>query len=96
MMSAYWIAHVNINDAQQYQNYIDLAPLAFNKYQAKFIARGENATSLEGEKFTKHVVIEFPDYQTALDCYHSEEYQLAKKQRKDIAKAMITIVDGLV
>ncbi|RAH27326.1 DUF1330 domain-containing protein [Pantoea agglomerans] len=95
-MSAYWIAHVNINDAQQYQNYIDLAPLAFNKYQAKFIARGENATSLEGEKFTKHVVIEFPDYQTALDCYHSEEYQLAKKQRKDIAKAMITIVDGLV
>jgi uncharacterized protein (DUF1330 family) len=95
MMSAYWIAHVNINDVQQYQNYIDLAPLAFNKYQAKFIARGENATSLEGEKFTKHVVIEFPDYQTALDCYHSEEYQLAKEQRENVAKAMITIVDGM-
>lgn len=94
-MSAYWIAHVNINDAQQYQNYIELAPLAFNKYQAKFIARGENATSLEGDKFTKHVVIEFPDYQTALDCYHSEEYQLAKKQRENVAKAMITIVDGM-
>jgi len=94
-MSAYWIAHVNIKDAQQYQNYIELAPLAFKKYQAKFIARGENATSLEGEAFKKHVIIEFPDYQTALDCYHSDEYQLAKKQRECVATAMITIVDGL-
>lgn len=95
-MSAYWIAHVNIEDAQQYQNYIELAPLAFKKYQAKFIARGENASSLEGEAFKKHVIIEFPDYRTALDCYHSDEYQLAKKQRENVAKAMITIVDGLV
>ncbi|KGD72075.1 hypothetical protein HA49_14930 [Tatumella morbirosei] len=94
-MSAYWIAHVNIEDAEQYQNYIELAPLAFKKYQAKFIARGEHATSLEGEIFSKHVIIEFPDYQTALDCYHSEEYQLAKKQREQVSKAMITIVNGL-
>jgi len=94
-MSAYWIAHVTIDDAEQYQKYIDLAPLAFKKYQAKFIARGEKATSLEGESYVKHVVIEFPDYQTALDCYHSAEYQLARKQREQVAKAMITIVDGL-
>lgn len=94
-MSAYWIAHVNISDAQQYQNYINLAPLAFKKYQAKFIARGKDAISLEGEKFTKHVIIEFPDYQAALDCYHSAEYQLAKKERENVAQAMITIVDGL-
>ncbi|WP_414057503.1 DUF1330 domain-containing protein [Pantoea dispersa] len=94
-MSAYWIAHVNIEDAQQYQNYINLAPLAFKKYQAKFIVRGEIATVLEGDKYTKHVVIEFPDYQTALDCYHSAEYQSARAQRENVAKAMITIVDGL-
>ena len=94
-MSAYWIAHVNIEDAQQYQNYIELAPLAFKKYQAKFIARGENATSLEGDEFQKLGFLEFPDYQTALDCYHSDEYQLAKKQRENVATAMITIVDGL-
>jgi len=94
-MPAYWIAHVTIDDDAQYQHYIDLAPLAFRKYQARFLARGENATSLEGETFVKHVVIEFPDYQTALACYHSEEYQLARQQRIDVAKAMITIVDGL-
>lgn len=95
-MPAYWIAHVTIEDAEQYKKYIELAPKAFNKYQAKFIARGEKATSLEGEAFIKHVVIEFPDYQTALDCYHSTEYQQAKTEREHIAKAMITIVDGLV
>ncbi len=94
-MSAYWIAHVNIHDAEQYQHYIELASLAFKKYNARFIARGETATSLEGAKYAKHVVIEFPDYQTALDCYHSAEYQQAKQQRAAVADAMITIVEGL-
>lgn len=94
-MSAYWIAHVTINDTEPYQNYMELAPLAFRKYKAKFIARGEKAISLEGEKFTKHIIIEFPDYQTALDCYQSVEYQVAKRQRESVAKVMITIVDGL-
>lgn len=68
-MAAYWIAHVNIHNAHQYQNYIDLAPQAFTKYQAKFIVRGGISTTLEGEQYAKHVVIEFPDYQTALDIY---------------------------
>lgn len=95
-MPAYWIAHVTIHNVQQYQQYIELAPLAFKKYQGKFIARGEKATTLEGDVFVKHVVIEFPDYQLALDCYHSDEYQQAKKQREEAATAMITIVDGLV
>ena len=29
-MAAYWIAHVNIHDPEQYQHYMDLAPAAFN------------------------------------------------------------------
>lgn len=94
-MSAYWIAHVNVKDPAQYKGYMDLAPLAFQQYNARFLARGENATSLEGEKFSKHVVIEFDDYATALACYHSDAYQQAKRQRDNVAEVMITIVDGL-
>jgi uncharacterized protein (DUF1330 family) len=41
-MSAYWIAHVTIHDMEQYKEYMALAPLAFEKYGAKFLARGEN------------------------------------------------------
>ncbi|WP_380178470.1 DUF1330 domain-containing protein [Kalamiella sp. sgz302252] len=94
-MAAYWIAHVTVKDAQQYKNYMALAPQAFKKYNAKFLARGEKAETLEGEKFIKHVLIEFADYQSALDCYHSEEYSKARTARANIADAMITIVDGM-
>ena len=94
-MSAYWVAHVNIHNHQQYQKYIELAPEAFKKYRGRFIARGEKATTLEGETFITHVIIEFPDYKSALECYKSIEYQQAKKERIEVANAMITIIDGL-
>lgn len=94
-MSAYWIAHVRINDPARYKNYMDLAPAAFKHYNARFLARGGEAQTLEGESGEKHVLIEFSDYQTALACYHSEAYQKARKERQDIADAIIVIVEGL-
>lgn len=94
-MSAYWIAHVRINDPARYKNYMDLAPAAFRQYNARFLARGGEAQTLEGESGEKHVLIEFSDYQTALACYHSEAYQKARKERQDIADAIIVIIEGL-
>jgi len=39
-------------------------------------------------------VIEFPDYDTALACYRSAEYQHALSLRKGHAVADIAIVEG--
>ncbi|MBU3894150.1 DUF1330 domain-containing protein [Serratia rubidaea] len=94
-MPAYWIAHVTVTDPQRYQAYMAAAPEAFRQYNARFLARGEQAESLEGAPFTKHVLIEFDDYQSALACYRSEAYQRAKQARTGCAEVMITIVDGL-
>lgn len=94
-MAAYWIAHVNIHDPEQYQHYMDLAPAAFRRYNARFVARGGQAQTLEGQAFAKHVLIEFADMESALACYHSAEYQQARAARADVAEAMITLVEGL-
>jgi uncharacterized protein (DUF1330 family) len=40
------------------------------------------------------VVIEFPDYETALACYHSPEYQHAMTLRQGRAIADIAVVEG--
>lgn len=93
-MAAYWIAHVNIHDPEQYQHSMDLAPAAFKRYHARFVARGGRAQTLEGQPFTKHVLIEFNDMESALACYHSEEYQLARKKRVSASEALITIIEG--
>lgn len=46
-MSAYWIAHVTIHDMEQYKQYMATAPQAFQKYGAKFLARGGASEVLE-------------------------------------------------
>ncbi|MCB4320764.1 DUF1330 domain-containing protein [Alcaligenes sp. 13f] len=94
-MAAYWIAHIDILDPTRYTDYTSVAPAAFQKYQARFLARGGQATCLEGQAYQRQVVIEFRDYETALACYHSPEYQAAKAKRQGCSVAQITIVNGL-
>lgn len=94
-MAAYWIAHVTVHDMQQYQDYMALAPAALQKYNAKFLARGGDFICLEGQKFEKHVIIEFKDLATAQACYNSPEYQRACQARQGCCDVMISIVEGL-
>jgi len=94
-MSAYWIAHVQVLDPAKYKDYTDLAPQAFKQFGAEFLARGGASQVLEGESFERHVVIRFPDMETALACYHSPEYQAAKAKRDGHCRAQVSIVEGL-
>lgn len=94
-MSAFWIAHVTIHDMEQYKKYMEIAPTAFQKFNAQFLARGGEFICLEGNKFEKHVLIQFKDLQTAQACYESEEYSRAREQRKGCCDVMITIVESL-
>lgn len=94
-MTAYWIAHVKVLDLAKYKDYTEIAPLAFKKFGAVFLARGGASQVLEGESFERHVVIRFSDMETALACYHSPEYQAAKAKRDGHCVAQVAIVEGL-
>nr|WP_314873804.1 DUF1330 domain-containing protein [uncultured Pseudomonas sp.] len=94
-MKAYWIAHVDISDLEQYQQYTQRAPAAFKAYGGKFLARGGRSEALEGRPTPQRsVVIEFDSYEQALACYHSAEYQDACSHRQGVAKAEVIIVEG--
>ena len=94
-MPAYWIAHVTVTDPSRYTGYQSLAPQAFAKFHAKFLARGGLSDAPEGPVYQRHVLIEFPDLATARACYASPEYQAARAQRAGAAEVMITITEGL-
>lgn len=94
MPKAYWIAHVTVNDPEAYAGYQALAPAAFQRYGARFLARGGAAETLEGSDWQRHVVIEFDSLQQARACYQSPEYQEARVNRADACEASITIVEG--
>ena len=93
-MKGYWVAHVTVTDADQYQKYVEGSAVAFKKYDAKILARGGQHTIFEGDGHPRNVVIEFPSYQAAFDCYNSPEYQTAKAHRTDAGIANIMIVEG--
>lgn len=94
MMKGYWVAHVTVTDADQYQKYIEGSAVAFKKYNATILARGGEHSILEGNGHARNVIIEFSSYAEALACYNSDEYQTAKVHRKDAGIADIMIVEG--
>lgn len=95
-MSAFMIARVNVTDMNQYKEYTKLTPAIIEKFGGKFVARGGEVTTLEGEDETRRVVLlEFPTAQAAKDFYNSAEYQAAIKVRENASEGQFIIVDGL-
>ena len=89
-----WFLWIMTNEAW-FPDQVEGARAAFLTHDAKFLARGGQYTELEGAQGReRHVVIEFPSYQAALDCYHSEAYQSARAFRKEAGLATLLIVEG--
>ena len=96
-MPAYWIAHGKINTPDQYTKYAERVPEILAKHDGKVLARGGAYKNLEGpDKFSRHVVIEFPSLEAAEACFNSDEYQSAAAHRRadGAGEVRITIVDG--
>ena len=78
MAAGYWIANFEVKDRQGYQEYAKLAGPAVGKFGGKLKCRGANCQTKEGQKPAGNlVIVEFPSYQAAVDCYNSPEYQTA-------------------
>ncbi|MBI6709599.1 DUF1330 domain-containing protein [Pseudomonas syringae] len=94
-MKAYWIAHVDVTDPQQYSEYTRRAPAAFELFGGRFLARGGRSEALEGRDTPQRtVIIEFESYEKAVACYRSPEYLHAISHRQGASKAEIVIVEG--
>jgi uncharacterized protein (DUF1330 family) len=91
----YWMGMVEVTDSDNYPKYVAANAAAFEKYGAKFLVRGGQSEVFEGPAASRLVVIEFDSYQTALDCYHSPEYQSALKLRQQYSNAHFAIVEGV-
>lgn len=94
MKKGYWLAMVDVTDPDNYPQYMAANKAAFEKYGAKFLVRGGQGEIVEGPTANRLVIIEFDSYQTALDCFHSPEYQAALEIRRQYSTAHLAIVEG--
>jgi uncharacterized protein (DUF1330 family) len=94
MAKAYWIGRVDVNNDEAYKAYAAANPAIFKKFGGRFVVRGGKFESAEGQNRSRNVVIEFPDYATAVACYQSPEYQANMKIRQANATTDMIIVEG--
>ena len=94
MAKGYWIGRLDVNDPEQYKLYVAANALSLQKYGARFLVRAGQFENPEGGSRTRNVVLEFPSYQAALDCWHSPEYQAAIKLREHVSTSDLVIVEG--
>lgn len=94
MAKGYWIARLDVKDHAKYDAYRAVNGAAFKKYGGQFLVRGGAFETVDGTSRSRHVVIEFPSYQAALDCYGSAEYEQAKAARGDGAEIDLVIIEG--
>jgi len=94
-MSAYWVAvYKRIDSDDKLMEYAVLAKEAVIKYSGKFLVRGGDKRTNEGDDFIRTVIVEFPNYKTAIKCYDSEEYQKAHKILEGHAERSHQIIEG--
>ena len=94
MAKGYWIAHVDVSNPEGYKAYQTANAVALAKYGARFLVRGGTSEQQEGRTRSRHVIIEFKDYATALACYRSPEYAAAIAKRKGHADLDLLVVEG--
>jgi uncharacterized protein (DUF1330 family) len=94
MPKGYWIARIDVLNPEGYRAYVAANGEALSKYGGRFLVRAGPFTAVEGESRSRNIVIEFADYETALACYRSQEYQRAMALRHGQSVGDLIIVEG--
>lgn len=95
-MPAYAIVKATITDAERFKDYVAATPALLQKYGARFLARGGDVITLEGEKENRRVVlIEYPSKEKALEFYHSDEYATLLQIMQESGTRDFILVNGI-
>jgi uncharacterized protein (DUF1330 family) len=95
-MPAYVIVETDVTDPEQYERYKAASPAAIAAGGGRFIVRGGELVTLEGDWHPPRLVLlEFPDLAAAKRWYESEAYQGVKKLREGAAGFRAVAVQGV-
>ena len=94
-MKAYWVCvYEKIDNPEKLKEYAVKARPAVEKFSGKFLVRGGKNRTNEGINSPRTTVVEFSDYNTAIQFYDSPEYQEAIDVIKGHAVRHHQIVEG--
>jgi uncharacterized protein (DUF1330 family) len=94
MPKGYWIGRVDVANPDGYKAYVAANAEPIRKHGGRFLVRGGQFETPEGQSRSRNVVVEFPSYESARNCYNSPEYQHAVSLRKPHSTIDIVIIEG--
>ena len=94
-MKAYWVCvYEKIDNPGKLKEYGVKAKPAVEKFSGKFLVRGGKNRTNDGIESPRTVVVEFPNYNNAVECYDSAEYQEAHDILKGHVVRHHQIIEG--
>lgn len=94
MAKGYWIGRVDVTNEEGFKPYATANQAIFKKFGGRYVVRGGKFDGMEGSSRSRNVVVEFPDYATALACYRSPEYQANIKLRQPHSVVDLIVIGG--
>ncbi|MDE0308622.1 MAG: DUF1330 domain-containing protein [Acidiferrobacterales bacterium] len=94
-MAGYVVVQVDIHDPEGFAVYAAMVPPTLESYGGRYLVRGGDFETVEGEWNPKRlVIIEFDSVEQARKWWASDEYAPAKKLREQTTTSKLLIVDG--
>ena len=92
----YMILDIDIHNPENYKKYIELGKPLVERFGGQYLIRGclIDASETELWKPKRIVVIKFPDKESAMNWYNSEEYNSIKKIRLENSKSTLLFIEG--
>ena len=94
-MAAYMIARISVSNPEEYMKYASQTVALAEKFGGRFLAKGGPYKQLEGSGPDRHVIVKFPDMDTAERWYNSPEYQAIAPIRQANSTGDLVIVEGI-
>lgn len=96
MTAAYFIANVEVLDAEVWKEYRAGVAKTVADYDGEFMVRGGSLESLEGDApLPLMVVIKFPTFRRAKQWFDSKEYRPLSLLRRSASRGNLCIVEGI-
>jgi uncharacterized protein (DUF1330 family) len=95
-MPAYVVVDIEVTDPVRYEAYKKLAAPTVAAYGGKYLARGGQTKTLEGQWAPQRLVIlEFESLERAQAWLESPEYAPARQLRHETARSNMVMIQGI-
>ena len=95
MKKGYWVSlYYKVENQENLKRYAETVTPIIKSFGGVPLIRGGDHETFEGEDFIRTVVWEFPNYEKAVECHKSKEYQAGWEIAKGTTKRHMQIIEG--